>query len=67
MWMRNTTCMTDYREVQHGFEMLQRFFRDPARKKQLYDALNAVSGNTAEEAVGLFDQWWANTSGSTRI
>jgi hypothetical protein len=22
VWMRNTTCMADYREVQHGFEML---------------------------------------------
>jgi hypothetical protein len=22
VWMRNTTCMADYREVQHGFEIL---------------------------------------------
>ena len=67
VWMRNTTCMADYREVQHGFEMLQRFFGDATRKKQLYDALNAVSGNTAEEAVGLFDQWWANIRFDTYI
>jgi hypothetical protein len=25
IWMRNTTCMSDYREVQHGFEILNRF------------------------------------------
>jgi hypothetical protein len=67
VWMRNTTCMADYSEVLHGFEMLQRFFRDPAKKKQLYDALNAVSGNTAEEAVGLFDQWWTNIRLGTYI
>ena len=67
VWMRNTTCMADYREVQHGFEMLQRFFGDATRKKQLYDALNAVSQNLAEEAVGLFDQWWANIRFGTYI
>src|SRR5712664_1310320 len=23
MWMRNTTCMTDYREVQHGLKIIE--------------------------------------------
>jgi|SRR5215467_5562609 len=26
LWMRNTTCMSDYSEVQHGGRILQRFF-----------------------------------------
>ena len=30
LWMRNTTCMSDYREVQHGFAILNSFFNDPA-------------------------------------
>lgn len=47
--------------------MLQRFFRDAARKKQFYDALNAVWEKTAEEAVGLFDQWWTNIRFGTYI
>ena len=67
VWMRNTTCMSDYREVQHGFEMLQKFFVDEARKGQFYAALDAVSPNIAEEAVGLFNQWWANIRFSTYI
>ena len=45
VWMRNTTCMADYREVQHGFEILQRFFSDEKIKKEFYAALDAVSPN----------------------
>jgi hypothetical protein len=67
VWMRNTTCMADYSEVQHGFLILQKFFADEARKRQFYDALNAVSPNIAEEAFGLFDQWWNNIRFSTYI
>src|SRR6266853_1802850 len=25
IWMRNATCMTDYREVKHGFTILNKF------------------------------------------
>jgi hypothetical protein len=32
LWMRNTTCMTDFREVQHGFDILARFFFDEQKK-----------------------------------
>ena len=57
VWMRNTTCMADYSEVLHGFEILQRFFADDIKKKKLYEAIDTVSPNIAEEAVTLFDQW----------
>ena len=30
IWMRNTTCMSDYSEVQHGYKMLRSFFSDEA-------------------------------------
>src|SRR5688572_2302086 len=33
LWMRNAACMTDYREVQHGFEILLRFFSDKDKAK----------------------------------
>jgi hypothetical protein len=26
VWMRNTTCMSDYREVQYGYDILNRVF-----------------------------------------
>jgi hypothetical protein len=31
-WMRNTNCMSDYREVQHGFDIFNRFFSDQAKR-----------------------------------
>jgi hypothetical protein len=31
LWMRNTTCMSDYREVLHGYDMLYRFFSDKSK------------------------------------
>lgn len=67
VWMRNTKCMVDYRELQHGFEMLQRFFSDPARQREFYEALNSVSPSVAEEAIGLFNKWWQNIEFNTFI
>src|SRR5262249_33919387 len=59
-WMRNATCMTDYRELQHGFAILHRFFADEERKKRFHAVLDAVSPNIAAEALNLFNQWWMN-------
>jgi hypothetical protein len=67
VWMRNTTCMADYSEVQHGYQILQRFFANEARKRQFYEALDAVSPNIAAEALCLFDQWWNNIRFGTYI
>src|SRR5258708_4206351 len=67
VWMRNTTCMADYREVQHGFEMFNRFFSDEQRKKKFYGALDAVSPNIAADALALFDSWWKDIRFNTYI
>jgi hypothetical protein len=67
MWMRNTTCMSDYREVQHGFELLNKFFSDESKKKAFSAALDACSPNSAEEAINLFNQWWNDTQFNTYI
>jgi len=67
VWMRNTTCMADYSEVQHGFEILQKFFAEDTRKTQFYEAIDAVSPNIAGEAITLFNQWWNNIRFSTYI
>jgi hypothetical protein len=70
MWMRNTTCMSDYREVQHGFDILRRFFADPAKadKRKLFeDTLDLCAPGAAKEAIALFDQWWGNTQANTFI
>ena len=67
IWMRNTTCMTDYREVQHGHQMLVRFFSDETRKKEFINAIDMCAPGVAMEAITLFDQWWNNIQFSTYI
>jgi hypothetical protein len=58
VWMRNTTCMSDYREVQHGFDMLNKFFTNESKKRAFIEALDACSPNIGTEAIELFNQWW---------
>lgn len=59
IWMRNTTCMVDYREVQHGFDILRDYF-SPERIKQFADALDKSVPGAAVEAINRFDGWWQN-------
>jgi len=58
LWMRNTTCMSDYREVQHGFDILRGFFSDIPKRSRFTDALDRCAPGVAGEAIELFDQWW---------
>jgi hypothetical protein len=58
LWMRNTTCMSDYREVEHGYQMLLSFFSDQAKRAVFLAALDAISAGIGTEALTVFDQWW---------
>lgn len=63
LWMRSTTCMADYREVQHGFDILNRFFNN-STNRQLFNATldGCVKGRAGagEEAIALFNLWWGD-------
>lgn len=67
IWMRNATCMSDYREVQHGFSILNKFFSDPAKHKQFINVLEPCAPGAAQEAISLFNQWWSNTQSDTFV
>jgi hypothetical protein len=67
VWMRNTTCMADYSEVQHGFEILKRFFADSRRLQYFTTALNSVSAGIADEALKQFNEWWRDIRFGTYI
>jgi hypothetical protein len=68
MWMRNVTGMTDFREVRHGFDTLNRFFNsDPANRAEFIASVNACTPGAAEAALGLFDQWWNDIQLETYI
>jgi hypothetical protein len=58
IWMRNTTCMTDYREVRHGYDLLNGFLSKEGKEKALMDALERCHSGAATEAFALFRQWW---------
>lgn len=57
IWMRNTTCMSDYREVAHGFHILRTFFSDKPKLDAFVGALDACVPGAAMEAINLFNQW----------
>lgn len=63
MWMRNATCMADYREVQHGFTMLQKYFGDKAKLNAFVATLDACAPGAAMEAIKRFDQWYSGPNG----
>lgn len=66
-WLRNTNCMSDYREVQHGFDIYNRYFLDPAKKKAFDDALNACAPGVADESFAAFNTWWTDLRLNTYI
>jgi hypothetical protein len=57
IWMRNTTCMADSREVEHGYDMLVSFFS--RERERFVSALQSCAPGAAMEILNLFDKWWA--------
>lgn len=63
LWMRSTMCMSDYREVDHGHDLLIRAFSSPANETQSrYDlftsTLDACAPGVASKAVSTFNENW---------
>ncbi len=65
--MRNATCMSDYREVHHGFDILARFFSDKPRLEAFTSALDQCAMGAAMEAINTFNQWWNDIRDHTYI
>jgi hypothetical protein len=61
LWMRNTLCMGDYLEVQHGHDMIFNAFNQDNWKMrgEFIAAADFCSPGTARKAIGLFDKNWA--------
>lgn len=67
LWMRNTTCMVDYREVQHGYDMLVSFFANSFNERSFIAALDLSCPGAATEAINLFNQWWQHIRFNTYV
>ena len=50
--------MSDYREVQHGFDIFNRYFLDAAKRKAFVDAFDACTPGVADDAFTAFNNWW---------
>ncbi len=57
-WMRNTNCMSDYSEVQHGVDMFNKFFSDTAKFKSFAEAFDDCWHGVASEAIAEFNKAW---------
>ena len=66
-WLRNTNCMSDYREVQHGFDIFNRYFLDNAKRKAFVDAFDACIPGAADDAFTAFNNWWQDLRLNTYI
>ncbi len=58
LWMRNTTVMSDYREVTHGHDLLIEYFADAAKKAAFNTATDSVYAGAGQAALVQFDNWW---------
>jgi hypothetical protein len=67
LWMRSTTCMTDFTEVNHGYGILREYFRDGARLDSFVQAFDAVASGVAMEAIQHFDRWTQDIQLNTYI
>ncbi|SDW10543.1 DUF2971 domain-containing protein [Nitrosomonas oligotropha] len=67
LWMRNTMCMSDFREVNHGFELLNSFFLEQSNQDKFSEALNSCSPGIAEKVFKDFNQWLPNIRMETYI
>jgi hypothetical protein len=70
LWMRSTTCMNDYREVQHGFDILKNVLSKPANITLFESTLDGcVSGpvGVGREAMSYFNREWPNVLFQTYI
>jgi hypothetical protein len=67
LWMRNATCMADYQEVQHGYNILFRYFADVQKREAFIQSLEQCAPGVANEAINLFDHWRFDIAANTYI
>jgi hypothetical protein len=67
IWMRNATSMSDYREVQHGLNLLRLFWANRDHKQRFEDAINPIAPHAIAEATSMFDNLLSNVLFNTYI
>ena len=67
VWLRNTMCMSDYREVHHGIDLIGKFFSNENRRKVFVDAIDSCAPDLFAESAKLFEGWLQDIRNHTYI
>lgn len=63
VWLRNAKLMNDFREIEHGFDMLVRFFQNESDDApdvgqiELFKTMDAMRPGLLMQAIHLFNSW----------
>lgn len=57
VWLRKAQWMNDYREIDHGWELILATYRDSDAGKRFRAALDAAFPGITKEITGNFDPW----------
>lgn len=57
VWMRNTTCMSDFSEVEHGYGMLLSFFSEKKNEQAFTQALDSCHNGASSSVYGSVNSW----------
>jgi len=55
IWMRSTTCMSDYSEVQHAFNTLNSFFLEETKKTYFFRLSMGVPPKSEKQDLNTCD------------
>lgn len=67
VWLRNTQCMNDFMEVEHGRRCLTNTFTNDKEGKEFKDCLEKLLPGIIQELVELFDSWLPSLQKETYI
>nr|WP_298096395.1 DUF2971 domain-containing protein [uncultured Shinella sp.] len=73
IWMKNIRLMNDFREVDHGFDLLRKAYTPPADDapevglNAIRTALNKVFPGLMDDAISLFEGWFDTMREQTHI
>jgi hypothetical protein len=67
VWMRSPTCMNDYMEITHGYNMVLKYFSQSHNKNSFSESLNSCHAGLADEIYNGFDSWWEKIKNDTFI
>lgn len=67
VWLRNSQCMNDYLEVEHGLNCLVTAFKNEENGKRFQSTLESIFPGVIKEFTDIFDKWLPHFKSSTYI